>query len=124
MCNMLDKLAEELSTSALARKKVSELAKNEGVQVNLDEFMDGYFESKCTNVDVPNTCFGQDIRLFIGDKNGKKYMIGINSRPTASSIPFMVTHELTTVEKFSDGSYRLNNYGGNLIFHPYNKNKE
>lgn len=117
MATMLEKLSEELTYSALARNKVAELARNEGLQVNLDEYQNGYFDQKMPNNDVPAEYLGVDIRIFIGEKDGQKYLIGIPPKPDASTAPFMVTSPLTTVVKFESGNFRLYNGGGDLLFH-------
>ena len=121
MENMLDKLAAELSYDALARNKVAELAKSNGLVVDVNESIDGYIDEKCATVDVPPAYMHVDMRLFIGAKDGQKFVIGIPPRPTPSTKPFMVTKEITSVERFNDGAYRINNAAGTVVFHPYRR---
>ena len=126
MNNLLDKLSEEMSFDVLAQNIVSGLVQSEGITLDLTEFVDGHFDiaGRGKYVDIPNQYFGCDIRIFVGEKDGSKYLIGIPPRPRADTQAFLLTQPITHIEKFKEGGYRINTRMNGLVFYQYKKNDE
>lgn len=122
--NMLDKFAEVLSSDALARSRVMKLAQENGITVDVGDHMDGHFDSRYHHPDIPNKYFGADIRIFIGEKSGDKFLLGIPPKPGTNTEAFLVRKVIQAIVKEKDGTYRILNSAAPILFVPVKQGKE